>query len=90
MKIPGYNIEQQIGQGGMAVVYHAIQESLGRPVALKVMNPLLANSPEFSERSLNEGCLLASLRHSHIMTIYNIGVSGDYHYLSEAGVLVHL
>jgi hypothetical protein len=34
MKIPGYNIERQIGKGGMAVVYRAIQESLGRPVAL--------------------------------------------------------
>jgi serine/threonine-protein kinase PpkA len=82
MKIPGYKIEQQIGQGGMAVVYYAIQESLARPVALKVMNPLYAHSPEFSERFLNEGRLLASLRHSHIMTIYDIGVSGDYHYLS--------
>jgi hypothetical protein len=34
MHIPGYNIESQIGKGGMAVVYRAIQESLGRPVAL--------------------------------------------------------
>jgi serine/threonine protein kinase len=81
MKIPGYSIEGQIGQGGMAVVYRAIQESLGRPVALKVMNPLLAVSPEFTARFLNEGRLLASLRHSHIMTIYDIGVS-DGHYIS--------
>ena len=82
MKIPGYSIEGQIGQGGMAVVYRAIQESLGRPVALKVMNPLLAVSPEFSERFLNEGRLLAALRHNHIMTIYDIGVSDDLHYIS--------
>ena len=82
MKIPGYSIEGQIGQGGMAVVYRAIQESLGRPVALKVMNPLLAVNPEFSERFLNEGRLLASLRHNHIMTIYDIGVSADLHYIS--------
>lgn len=82
MKIPGYSIEGQIGQGGMAVVYRAIQESLGRPVALKIMNPLFAASPEFSERFLNEGRLLASLRHSHIMTIYDIGVSDGFHYIS--------
>ena len=82
MQIPGYNIESQIGKGGMAVVYRAIQESLGRPVALKVMNPLLADSPEFTERFLNEGRLLASLRHSHIMTIYDIGVSDGLHYIS--------
>lgn len=82
MKIPGYNIERQIGKGGMAVVYRAIQESLGRPVALKVMHPLCADSPEFTERFLNEGRLLASLRLSHIMTIYDIGVSDGLHYIS--------
>ena len=82
MHIPGYNIESQIGKGGMAVVYRAIQESLGRPVALKVMHPLFADSPEFTERFLNEGRLLASLRHSHIMTIYDIGVSDGLHYIS--------
>ncbi len=82
MKITGYTIEHQIGQGGMAIVYRAIQESLGRPVALKVMNPLIADSPEFSERFLNEGRLLASLRHDHIMTIYDIGVCDGFHYIS--------
>ena len=82
MQIPGYNIERQIGKGGMAVVYRAIQESLGRPVALKVMHPLFADSPEFTERFLNEGRLLASLRHSHIITIYDIGVSDGLHYIS--------
>ena len=57
MKIPGYSIEGQIGQGGMAVVYRAIQESLGRPVALKVMNPLLAVSPSsLSVFSMRAAC----------------------------------
>jgi serine/threonine-protein kinase PpkA len=82
MKIAGYNIESQIGNGGMAVVYRAIQTSLDRPVALKVMHPLFADSPEFTERFLNEGRLLASLRHSNIMTIYDIGVSDGLHYIS--------
>jgi serine/threonine-protein kinase PpkA len=82
MKIAGYNIESQIGNGGMAVVYRAIQASLDRPVALKVMHPLFADSPEFTERFLNEGRLLASLRHSNIMTIYDIGVSDGLHYIS--------
>jgi serine/threonine-protein kinase PpkA len=83
MKIPGYTIERQIGQGGMAMVYYAIQESLGRPVALKVMNPLFADSAEFSQRFLNEGRMLAAVRHSHIVTIYDIGISDTgLHYIS--------
>ena len=83
MKIPGYTIERQIGQGGMAMVYYAIQESLGRPVALKVMNPLFAASAEFSQRFLNEGRMLAAVRHSHIVTIYDIGISDTgLHYIS--------
>ncbi len=82
MNITGYRIEGQIGQGGMAIVYRAIQESLGRPVALKVMNPLFADSPEFSERFVNEGRLLASLRHNNIITIYDIGICDGFHYIS--------
>jgi serine/threonine-protein kinase PpkA len=74
MNITGYTIENQIGKGGMAIVYRAIQDSLNRPVALKVMNPLFGDSAEFSQRFLNEGRLLASLQHHHILTIYDIGV----------------
>ena len=83
IKIPGYTIERQIGQGGMAMVYYAIQESLGRPVALKVMNPLFADSAAFSQRFVNEGHMLAAVRHSHIVTIYDIGISDTgLHYIS--------
>jgi serine/threonine-protein kinase PpkA len=65
------------------MVYYAIQESLGRPVALKVMNPLFADSAEFSQRFLNEGRMLAAVRHSHIVTIYDIGISDTgLHYIS--------
>jgi len=82
MKITGYTIEGQIGQGGMSRVYRAIQDSLGRPVALKIMNPVFADDPAFSERFLDEGRLLASLQHPHIVTIYDIGVSDGFHYIS--------
>jgi len=82
MKITGYTIEGQIGQGGMSRVYRAIQDSLGRPVALKVMNPVFADDPAFSARFLDEGLLLASLQHPHIVTIYDIGVSDGLHYIS--------
>ncbi len=58
MNISGYVIDKLIGKGGMAMVYRATQESLGRPVALKVMNPLFSDTPEFSERFLDEGRFL--------------------------------
>ena len=82
LNIAGYRIEKRIGQGGMAKVYLAIQESLDRPVALKVLSPAFGESPEFSERFLNEGRILASLRHSNIVTIYDIGVDAGMHYIS--------
>jgi serine/threonine protein kinase len=82
MNISGYRIEGKIGTGGMAIVYRAIQESLGRPVALKVMNPLYSDSREFSERFLDEGRLLASIDHKNIITIHDIGVSGGFHFIA--------
>jgi serine/threonine-protein kinase PpkA len=82
LKISGYRIEKQIGQGGMASVYLAIQESLDRPVALKILSPDYSDSPEFSKRFLNEGRILASLRHSNIITIHDIGIEDGMHFIS--------
>ena len=50
--IPGYRILRPIGEGGMASVFLAIQESLEREVALKVMSPALASNAEFARRFL--------------------------------------
>ena len=82
MEIPGYQIQRQIGRGGMATVYLAIQESLGRPVVLKVMATQVADSPEFAKRFLNEGHHLASVNHPNIITIYDIGIAEDFLYIS--------
>lgn len=82
MNISGYTIESRIGAGGQAMVYYAIQESLQRPVALKVLNPLLSDSPEFTARFLNEGRMLANLGHSNVITIHDIGAQGSFHYIS--------
>ena len=66
----------------MASVYLAIQVSLDRPVALKILSPDYSDSPEFSKRFLNEGRILASLRHSNIITIHDIGIEDGMHYIS--------
>jgi serine/threonine protein kinase len=76
MKIPGYSVQRVIGKGGMATVYLAIQESLGRPVVLKIMDEVNAEkSEELVERFIAEGRIIASLRHPNIITIFDIGVA---------------
>ena len=52
IKIPGYRIEKLLGKGGMATVYLATQMSLGRPVALKVLED--PDTPQFFERFFRE------------------------------------
>jgi serine/threonine protein kinase len=78
--IPGYRVEGLIGSGGMASVYLAIQESLQRPVALKVLDD--PESPEYQERFLNEGRIIASLTHSNIITVHDIGIANGHLYIS--------
>jgi serine/threonine-protein kinase PpkA len=75
----------------MSSVYLAIQESLDRRVALKVLAPNLAADPTFSKRFIKEGKIVAKLSHPHIVTIYDTGVHQDHFYIAmeylEAGTL---
>lgn len=73
MQIPGYSIQRIIGHGGMATVYLAVQESLGREVALKVLLPALALDPVAPERFLREARFAAQLHHPHIVAIHEVG-----------------
>ena len=83
ISIPGYAIERELGVGGMARVYLAIQTSLERRVALKVMAPALAADSSFSKRFLREARTIASLTHPHIVAVYEVGVTHDHlHYFS--------
>ncbi len=80
LDIPGYKIEKLIAEGGMADVYLATQESLQRRVALKLLKKF--DNPEQSDRFINEGRIIASLYHSNIITIHDIGKVGEQHYIS--------
>ena len=81
--IAGYSISGEIGRGGMAVVYRARQVLLDREVALKVLNPSLAQDPVYAQRFLQEARMLASLGHPHIVPVYDVGVTPDgLHYFS--------
>ena len=80
--IPGYKILRQLGRGGMATVYLAVQESVQREVALKVMSPALLADPDFSERFLREARIAAKLHHRHVVGIHDVARSGDYNYIA--------
>jgi len=77
IQIPGYDIECEIGRGGMATVYRAVQQSLGRRVAIKVLGHDLNDDGEFVERFKKEGRILAQLSHPNIVTIHDIGIAQD-------------
>lgn len=82
IQIPGYSIIRELGRGGMATVYLAVQESFGRQVALKVMAPHLVAESGFAERFNSEAKMVAALSHPHIVTVYDVGSYNDYHYLA--------
>ncbi len=73
----GYRVEGVLGRGGMGVVYEAIQSSLERRVALKVLRTELAEDPAFVERFRREGKLQASLEHPHVLDVYEVGESAE-------------
>jgi hypothetical protein len=72
-EVAGYVIEEQIGIGGMAVVYRARDKVLGRLVALKVLAPALASDQEFRTRFLRESRAVAAVDESHIVPVYQAG-----------------
>jgi serine/threonine protein kinase len=83
LKIDGYRILRRLGQGGMATVYLAVQESVDREVALKIMSPELSRSDKtYGERFLREARIVAKLIDPHIVTVYDVGVSNGLHYLA--------
>lgn len=71
-QIGRYHIQQEIGRGGMARVYRALDTALQRPVALKVLAPQLSMDPEFARRFKREAVIAANLHHPAIVTIYDI------------------
>ena len=68
-----YDIERELGRGGMSVVYRAEDLRLKRKVALKLLAPELAEDERFRERFLRESKLAASLDHPSIVPIYDAG-----------------
>lgn len=76
-----YELEQLLGQGGMAQVYRARDRVLGRPVAVKVLRPEYANDATFVARFQREARAAANLVHPNIVAVYDVGQDGNQHYI---------
>ncbi len=76
-----YEIIEEIGSGGMAVVYKAKCQLLNRFVAVKVLRPDLQNDAEFVRRFNVEAQAAASLTHPNIVSIYDVGNEDGLHYI---------
>ncbi len=72
-RVAGYRLDEQIGRGGMAVVYRAYDLQLDRQVALKILDPALAQDSEFQQRFIRESKAAAAVDHPHIIPVFAAG-----------------
>jgi serine/threonine protein kinase/DNA-binding beta-propeller fold protein YncE len=72
-RVAGYRLDEQIGRGGMAVVYRAYDVQLDRQVALKILDPALAEDSEFQQRFIRESKAAAAVDHPHIIPVFAAG-----------------
>src|SRR5712692_4268912 len=77
-----YRIVSKIGAGGMGEVYLAEDTRLHRNVALKILPADLASNSDRMRRFEQEACAASALNHPHILTVYEIGVENDTHFIA--------
>jgi serine/threonine-protein kinase len=80
-KLGQYQIIEELGRGGMAVVYRAYQPSLNRYVAIKVLPPQFTFDEEFVQRFRREARSAAALHHPNIVTIYDINEQDGLYFI---------
>src|SRR6185503_12646043 len=82
--IPGFEILERLGEGGMGVVFKARQIAMDRLVAIKVLRDELAQEPEYIRRFFKEARLAGRLRHANIVSALDCGdASGRYFMVME-------
>ena len=82
LSVPGYEILEEVGRGAMGIVYRARQLSLDRVVALKVLNPRLANDAHYTGRFLRETRLAGRITHPNVIAVYDAGHDKSVWYLA--------
>jgi serine/threonine-protein kinase len=82
--IPGYSIVGKIGQGGMGVVYKALQTSVNRTVAIKILSNAATKDKTYVTRFLQEAQSAAALSHKNLIAAIDVGFSnGLYYFVME-------
>lgn len=76
LRFGDFRVERELGRGGMGVVYAAVQESLGRRVAVKVLDPSVIEAASVA-RFRRERELLSRLRHEHLLPVFEAGTTDD-------------
>ena len=86
-RIGNCRIIGEIGSGGMAVIYKAVQEPLERVVAIKALKPSIAVDSHFALRFEREARFMASLQHENILHVYDFLKDGDTVIVAEPDCL---
>lgn len=81
-ELPGYELYERLGRGGMATVYRALHLNLDREVAIKVMDPSMSSDENFSERFIREARISARLTHPHILQIYDVNAYDGFNFIA--------
>jgi serine/threonine protein kinase len=82
MSVAGYEIISKIGEGGLGVVYKALQKSMNRVVALKILHRKWLDDEEFRKRFLLEARLMGKLSHPNLINVYDVGKEDWKYYFS--------
>lgn len=80
--VPGYAVGDAIAVGGMGTVYRAIQKSMDREVALKVLHPHFAQREDFVGRFVQEARSAGKLSHPNIIGVHDVGKAGDTYFFT--------
>ena len=76
-----YELVAQQGSGGMSVIYRALDRSLGRVVAIKILRPNLTSDPAFLAKFQQEARSIAKMAHPNIVTVHDVGHDGATYYI---------
>ncbi|MEM6673679.1 MAG: serine/threonine-protein kinase [Planctomycetota bacterium] len=82
VRLGRFEIQREIGRGGMAVVYLATDPELRRPVALKVLRAGLALDQAHVDRFQREGRAIASLQHPGVVQVFEVGTTSGFHWIA--------